>query len=85
MPQAPEDCASDWLCRRWLLSKLNLWAVAFDTIHDACSSCSCSLLSVQGMQRNPGMKTIEAELESSLCRAGAIAPQDSGSFTKVTP
>lgn len=37
----------------------------------------------QGMQRNPGARTIESELESALAAAGAISEQNAGSFQKV--
>lgn len=39
---------------------------------------------VQGMQRNPGFPTIEAELESALVKMGAISEQNAGSFMKVS-
>jgi len=35
------------------------------------------------MQRNPGARTIESELESALAAAGAISEQNAGSFQKV--
>jgi hypothetical protein len=38
---------------------------------------------LQGMQRNPNMPTIEAELEAALVKAGAISDQNAGSFQKV--
>lgn len=35
------------------------------------------------MQRNPGCKTIEAELEAAIHRAGGISDCNAGSFLKV--
>lgn len=35
------------------------------------------------MQRNPGARTIEGELEKALFRAGAIAEQDLGDMRKI--
>ena len=37
----------------------------------------------QGMQRNPGAKTIEDDLESAIVKAGGIAESNSGDFNKV--
>jgi hypothetical protein len=37
----------------------------------------------QGMQRNPGCRTIESELEGALVKAGAVSQQNAGSFSKV--
>ncbi|CAI5459328.1 unnamed protein product [Closterium sp. Yama58-4] len=37
----------------------------------------------QGMQRNPGARTIEGELEKALYRAGAILENDLGDFWKI--
>lgn len=36
-----------------------------------------------GMQRNPGVWTIEDELEKGLAKAGVIAPEDVGDFQQV--
>jgi tRNA pseudouridine38-40 synthase len=36
-----------------------------------------------GLQRNPGCKTIEAELEKAIVKAGGIDEWNAGSFTKV--
>lgn len=36
-----------------------------------------------GMQRNPGVWTIEDELEKGLSKAGVIAPEDVGNFQKA--
>ena len=40
---------------------------------------------LQGMQANPGKKTIEADLEAAIHRAGGISEQNAGSFKKVDP
>jgi tRNA pseudouridine38-40 synthase len=37
----------------------------------------------QGMQRNPGAKTIEDDLESAIVKAGGIAESNAGDFNKV--
>ena len=37
----------------------------------------------QGMQRNPGAKTIEDDLESAIVKAGGIADSNAGDFNKV--
>ena len=37
----------------------------------------------QGMQRNPGAKTIEDDLESAIVKAGGIADSNAGDFIKV--
>ncbi len=39
---------------------------------------------VQGMQHNPGCKTIEGELGSAMNKAGAISDENAGDFSKVT-
>lgn len=39
----------------------------------------------QGMQHNPGCKTIEGELGSALNKAGAISNENAGEFSKVCP
>lgn len=36
-----------------------------------------------GMQRNPGVWTIEDEMEKGLSAAGVIAPEDVGDFSKA--
>lgn len=36
-----------------------------------------------GLQRNPGSKTIESELEAAIVRAGGISKENAGSFAKV--
>ncbi|KAL6058712.1 Pseudouridylate synthase 1 [Balamuthia mandrillaris] len=36
-----------------------------------------------GMQRNPGVRTVEEELEKAIVEAGGIAPFNAGSFLKV--
>jgi hypothetical protein len=41
------------------------------------------VLNRQGMQRQPGFKTIETDLEAAMVKAGAISEQNAGSFTKV--
>lgn len=38
---------------------------------------------LQGMQRNPGYPSIEAELEKAICKAGGISEANAESFTKV--
>lgn len=38
----------------------------------------------QGLQRNPGVKTIEAELENAICEAGGIDEFNAHSFQKVS-
>ena len=43
--------------------------------HPACAP--------QGMQYNPGARTIEGELEAAMVRAGAISKDNAGDFTKV--
>ena len=37
----------------------------------------------QGMQRNPGAKTIEDDLEKAIVNAGGIATSNAGDFNKV--
>lgn len=37
----------------------------------------------QGMQRNPGAKTIEDDLETAIVKAGGIAESNAGDFNKV--
>ncbi|OUS45186.1 tRNA pseudouridylate synthase [Ostreococcus tauri] len=36
-----------------------------------------------GMQRNPGVRTIEGELEGAIARAGGISDANAGDFSKV--
>ena len=43
--------------------------------HPACAP--------QGMQNNPGARTIEGELGAAMVRAGAISKENAGDFTKV--
>jgi len=38
----------------------------------------------QGMQRNPGAKSIEDELEKAICAAGGISESNAGDFSKVS-
>ena len=42
-----------------------------------------SPMCLQGMQRNPGYPSIEAELEKAICKAGGISEANAESFTKV--
>ena len=55
------------------------------TLHErdlvACPQTCCG--APQGMQHNPGMRTIEAELMGALAKAGAISPANAGKFDKV--
>ena len=39
--------------------------------------------SIQGMQFNPGQKTIESELMGAMTKAGAISAANAGNFNKV--
>ena len=39
----------------------------------------------QGMQHNPGMRTIEGELMAALHNAGAVSEENAGDFAKVRP
>ena len=41
-------------------------------------------LHLQGMQYNPGIRTIEGELCKAMCAAGCITPQNARDPTKVT-
>ena len=38
---------------------------------------------MQGMQYNPGIKTIEGELCKAMCAAGCISPQNARDPSKV--
>ena len=38
---------------------------------------------LQGMQHNPGVRTIEGELCKAMCKAGCITPQNAKDPTKV--
>lgn len=60
------------LIRGWFIFKANKLAM----VHK-------SNLSDQGMQRNPGCKTIEAELEQAIHKAGGISDDNAGDFVKV--
>ena len=39
---------------------------------------------MQGMQYNPGQKTIEAELMEVMTKAGAVSAANAGQFSKVS-
>lgn len=45
--------------------------------------CRVVVCDAQGMQRNPGARTIEGELEEALVKSGAISKANAGSFSKV--
>ena len=38
---------------------------------------------MQGMQYNPGQRTIEGELMEAICKAGGVSEHNAGQFTKV--
>lgn len=44
---------------------------------------AASTFPLQGMQRNPGCKTIEGDLHQALVEAGAISAANSDDFAKV--
>jgi hypothetical protein len=45
----------------------------------------CVVCLAQGMQRNPGMKTIEGDLHHAIFKAGGISAENADEFNKVSP
>ena len=60
------------VCKRWSSPRARQVMAALITI-----------VCCQGMQYNPGIKTIEGELCKAMCAAGCISPQNAKDPTKV--